>query len=177
MTTGHVFIATSVDGFIARPDGRLDWLERFNEPEQDTGFNAFMDSVDGLVMGRGSFQTVLGFGAWPYTKPVVVLSRSLTQADLPDHLRDSVRVSSRSPRHLMEELTTEGWRRAYVDGGLVIQSFLRDGLIADMVITTVPVLIGQGKTLFGTIGSDIDLTLTQHRTLSRGMVQSTYVIA
>ncbi len=77
----------------------------------------------------------------------------------------------------MQELAHQGVQRVYVDGGQVVQSFLRDGLIADMVITTVPVLIGSGRPLFGALSRDIDLKLVSSRSFPSGLVQSTYQLA
>ncbi|KIC28430.1 deaminase/reductase [Leisingera sp. ANG-M6] len=178
MTTGHVFIATSLDGFVARQDHSLDWLLKQPDAEDDDGgFAAFMDSVDGLVMGTGSFRTVLGFGQWPYTKPVVVLSNSLSEQDIPEELKDKVRLSTAAPADLMQELQEQGWTRAYVDGGRMVQSFLRQGLIADLTITTVPILIGSGIPLFGSLDRDIDLKVASSRILPTGMVQTTFQVA
>ena len=111
---------------------------------EDHGYEDFMASADGLVMGRGSFLKVLTFDEWPYEKPVVVMSASLAEDDIPAALHDRVRLSRLSPRALMAELDKEGWARAYVDGGKVIQSFLAEGLIAGMVLTRIPILIGEG---------------------------------
>ncbi|NVK14139.1 MAG: dihydrofolate reductase family protein [Rhodobacteraceae bacterium] len=178
MTTGHVFIATSLDGFVARQNHSLDWLLKQPDAEDDDGgFAAFMDSVDGLVMGSGSFRTVLGFGQWPYTKPVVVLSNSLTGQDIPEELKDKVRLCTAAPADLMQELQEKGWTRAYVDGGRMMQSFLRQGLIADLTITTVPILIGSGIPLFGSLDQDIDLQVDSSRILPTGMVQTTFRVA
>lgn len=178
MTTGHVFIATSLDGFVARQDHSLDWLLKQPDAEDDDGgFAAFMDSVDGLIMGTGSFRTVLGFGQWPYTKPVVVLSNSLSEQDIPEELKDKVRLSTAAPADLMQELQEQGWTRAYVDGGRMVQSFLRQGLIADLTITTVPILIGSGIPLFGSLDRDIDLKVASSRILPTGMVQTTFQVA
>jgi dihydrofolate reductase len=175
MIAGHVFIATSLDGFIARADDSLDWLLKHDSGGADTGYQAFIDSVDGIVMGRGSFQTVLGFGGdWPYPKPVVVMSRSLAATDIPEDLRDRVEVSAASPAEVMAALGARGWTRAYIDGGQLIRSFLGAGLIADMVITVAPVLIGAGKPLFGAMGRDIDVELVGVRSIPPGFVQSTY---
>jgi dihydrofolate reductase len=174
MTTGHVFIATSLDGFIARRDGSLDWLIKQPTDGEDHGYDAFMASVDGLVMGRGSFETVLAFEAWPYEKPVIVMSRSLAEADIPASLRPKVRLSRATPRALMQELAAEGWQRAYIDGGKLIQSFLREGLIADITLTRVPVLIGQGRPLFGDLPQDIVLEHLSTRGFRSGLVTSKY---
>ena len=176
MTTGHVFIATSLDGFVARPDHSLDWLMARDDGDEDQGYEAFIAEMDGLIMGRASYETVLGFGDWPYTKPVVVLSRSLTQADLPDALQGKVTISSAAPEQTMADRAEQGWRKAYVDGGQVVQSFLRAGLIAELTITTIPVLIGEGRSLFGPLDRDIELQLCESRAFACGYVQTRYKV-
>jgi dihydrofolate reductase len=175
MTTGHVFIATSLDGYIARPDGGIDWLPQA-DPDETYGYDDFAASIDGLVIGRGSFEKVLTFDEWPYTKPVIVMSRSLDPASLRHDLRDKVEVSRHQPRELMDTLSRRGWARAYIDGGRLIQSFLQEGLIADIVITRVPVLLGQGLPLFGALDRDITLEHVQTRSYPSGFVQSRYTI-
>ena len=178
MTSGHVFIATSLDGFIARPDGAIDWLPGLDsDPGENYGYDAFIASIDGLVMGRNSFEKVLTFDEWPYPKPVIVLSRSLEQSSLRDDLRGKVEFSSLVPGELMKNLDERGWNRVYVDGGRVIQSFLREGLIADMVITRIPVFLGEGLTLFGTLDSDMKLSHIETRAYPSGLVQSRYSVA
>lgn len=176
MITGHVFIATSLDGFIARKDGTIDWLLGHSDPNENTGYNDFMKDIDGLVMGRGTFETVLAFDPWPYDKPVVVLSKTLSSTPVPDHLTGRVRFLDKAPAQIMEMLATEGWRRVYVDGGQIVQSFLREGLISDMVVTRIPVLIGQGRALFGPTDSDISLTHVTTNSFPSGLVQSLYLI-
>jgi dihydrofolate reductase len=176
MTSGHVFIATSLDGFIARPDGNLDWLLEYQTPDEDHGYAELIDSVDGIVMGRGTFETVLSFDPWPYTKPVVVLSNTLRSSEVPPHLRDRVSLSAQEPVELMRSLAADGWQHAYVDGGKVIQSFLRAGLIADMVVTRVPVLLGEGLPLFGALDHDIELEHLETTTFASGLVSSKYEI-
>lgn len=175
--TGHVFIASSLDGYIARKNGDIGWLDRPDMTVEDHGFDAFMASVDGLVMGRASFEKVLSFGIdWPYSKPVVVLSRTLTDTDLPGDLQGKVRTSSLAPEALMTELANQGWTRAYVDGGQVIQSFLRAGLIDDMVLTRIPVLLGDGLPLFGALDQDIVLEHQSTHSFASGLVTSAYKI-
>ncbi len=174
LPTGHVFIATSLDGFIARKSGELDWLMKQATKGEDHGYDAFMASVDGLVMGRGSLEKVLTFDDWPYTKPVVVLSQTLTEQSIPDELSEKVRVAQLDPPGVMKMLGERGWTRVYVDGGQVVQSFLRHGLIADMTLTRVPILIGNGLPLFGALDHDIDLEHIETRTFSSGLVTSRY---
>ena len=177
MITGHVFIATSVDGFIARSDGGIDWLLKgWPEVGHDYGFSEFTASVDGLIMGRSTSEKVLTFETWLYSKPVVVLSRTLRQRDLRDDLAGRVRISASEPKDVLTELEREGWKRAYVDGGQVIQSFLREGLIEDMVLTRIPILLGEGLPLFGPSAGDIKLTHLETTTHTSGFVQSHYAV-
>lgn len=89
MPAGHVFIATSLDGFIARQDGSLDWLESANASGEDHGFDAFAAGIDCICMGRATFETVLTFDRWPYDKPVAVLSTTFRINNLPDRLETS----------------------------------------------------------------------------------------
>lgn len=174
MITGHVFIATSLDGHIARPDGDIGWLLERDDPEEDHGYTAFIADKDMIVMGRGSYEKVLGFETWPYDRPVLVLSKRLAGAPVPDRLQGKLRFADLAPAEAMRELETQGVRRVYVDGGKVVQAFLRERLIDDMVITTAPVLIGSGRPLFGELPGDLGLELVSSRSFPSGLVQSTY---
>ena len=174
--TGHVFMAMSLDGFVARDDFSLDWLTKQKTEGEEHGHAAFMASVDGLVMGTGSFRTALSFDAWPYEKPVVVLSRSLNPRDIPDKLRNQVSISELTPREIMASLAEQGWTRAYIDGGKIIQSFMRDGLINDMTVTQIPIFIGSGNRMFGELDADIDLELLESSSFPSGLVTSRYRI-
>lgn len=177
MITAHVFIAISLDGFIARHDGDIAWLLQRDDPTEDHGYPAFIADKDVIVMGRGSYEKALSSDPWPYDRPVVVLSHKLACAPVPEALQGKVRFSTRAPREEMEALAAQNVRRVYVDGGQVVQSFLREGLIADMVITTIPVLIGSGRPLFGALSRDIDLKLVSSRSFPSGLVQSSYRLA
>ena len=177
MTTGHVFIATSLDGYIARGDGDIDWLLQRDDPAENHGYADFIADKDMIVMGRGSYEKALSFDQWHYDRPVLVLSKQLTGRPVPSSLEGKVRFSGLSPVEAMRELAEQNVRRVYVDGGQVVQSFLRDGLIEDMVVTTVPVLIGSGRPLFGALPQDVDLTLVSHRAFPSGLVQTTYRIS
>jgi dihydrofolate reductase len=147
MVRCSVFIATSLDGFIARLDGSIDWLNAANAvvpPGEDLGYKAFMATVDTLVMGRHTFEQVLTFGAWPYGEtPVVVMSRrgapSLTDVPV------TVTFSQEMPADLVARLAAEGKGHLYIDGGLLVQSFLAEGLIDELTITVIPILLGKGK--------------------------------
>ena len=174
MVTTHVFIAVSLDGYIARQDGDIDWLLKRDDPTEDHGYAAFIADKDWIVMGRGSYEKALTFDQWPYDRPVLVLSRQLSDIAIPEALKGKVQLSSRTPGEVLADLALQNAHRVYLDGGLVIQSFLREGLVADMIITTVPVLLGAGKPLFGSLTRDIDLTLLSSRSFPSGLVQSHY---
>lgn len=177
MTTGHVFIAVSLDGYIARKDHAIDWLENQGTTSEEHGYTQFVDSVDGIIFGRKTYEVVLNLtsaGEWPYDKPVIVLSRTLAQSDIPPDLTDKVTVTHETPRELLKNLDQQGWNRAYVDGGITIQSFLNEGLIEDLIITTLPILIGEGIPLFGTTNEDIHLELISLTQYPSGLAQSHY---
>ena len=165
-----VFIGTSVDGFIARADGGLDWLPAGGGEEH--GYEAFMATVDALVIGHNTYETVLAFDSWPYgTKPVFVLS---TRPLAPAPSGAVVEHLSGDPVDIVAQLAARGIRHIYVDGGITIQRFLRAGLIQRLVITRVPVLIGDGIPLFGAVPHDIRLHHLATRQYPSGLVQSEY---
>ncbi len=167
-----VFIGTSVDGFIARANGGLDWLPPGGgEPH---GYDEFMATVDALVIGRKTFETVLAFDKWPYgEKPVFVLS---TRALAPAPAGARVEHLSGEPAEIVAQLSARGFRHVYVDGGITIQRFLRAGLIQRLIITRVPVLIGAGVPLFGATERDIALKHVATRQYASGLVQSEYEV-
>ncbi len=173
-----VFIATSLDGFIAREDGGLDWLDAANAtvPEgEDCGYHTFMNSIDTLVMGRKTYEKVLSFGQWSYgNKPVIVLSSE--KIEIPADLHSTVSHSSESPQELYTRLSQKGLKRLYIDGGITIQRFLAAGLIDDITITLIPILLGNGKPLFGSFGKDISLRHIATKTFDFGFVQLTYQV-
>ncbi len=168
-----VFVGTSVDGFIARVNGDLDFLDHGGgEPH---GYEEFISTVDALVIGRKTFETVLKFDTWPYgEKPVFVLS---TRMLAPVPLGAAVERMSGDPAGILSSLEARGIRHVYVDGGMTIQRFLQAGLIQRLIITRVPVLIGAGFPLFGAIERDIVLTHFGTRQFASGLVQSEYVVA
>ncbi len=174
MTTGHVFIGTSLDGFIARKNNDIAWLTEFPTHDEDHGFTAHMERVDAVVMGRGTYDVIKHMRPWYYAKPVVVLSQSLIQGDIPEEIADKVEVMNATPEEAMRNFATRGWARVYVDGGSVIKSFLRAGLISDLVISRLPVLIGDGISLFGPLEADLMLEHEGTTAFASGMVQSTY---
>src|SRR5271170_4684096 len=172
--TVSVFIGISVDGFIARPNGDLDFLPA--DGGEPHGYNEFMASVDALVIGRKTFETVLAFPAWPYgNKRVVVLSSR--PVDLSAVRGGVVEQMAGPPAEIVSKLAASGAHHLYVDGGITIQRFLRAGLVQRLIITRVPVLIGEGIPLFGTLPSDVRLhhVATQH--YPSGLVKSEYRVA
>ena len=168
-----VFIGTSVDGFIARPDGALDFLPPGGgEPH---GYDEFIASVDALVIGRNTFETVLQFPEWPYGgKRVVVLSSR--PVDLSTLRNGRVEQMGGSPAEIAAKLEVTGARHIYVDGGITVQRFLRAGLIQRLIITRVPVLIGTGIPLFGALSADVRLRHIETRNYPSGLVKTEYEV-
>lgn len=171
-----VYIATSVDGYIARPDGAIDWLDSVEMPEDDDlGYMDFIGSIDGLVMGRNTFDVVMGMDVdWPYTVPVFVVSSRTV--DIPADLADRISHLNQSPTELCATLESNGITSIWVDGGALISSFLADGLLDRITITTLPLLLGEGIPLFGSFPGDIRLELESTRGVANGMTQTTYLI-
>lgn len=169
--TVSVFVGISVDGFLARPNGDLDFLPvGGGEPH---GYEEFLASVDAIVIGRKTFETVLTLGPWPYgDKRVVVLSGH--DLDLSAAAGGVVEQMAGSPPEIVSRLATDGAHHLYVDGGFTIQGFLRAGLVHRLVITRVPVLIGDGVPLFGPLPRDIRLRHVSTRHYPSGLVQSEY---
>jgi dihydrofolate reductase len=172
--TISVFIGTSLDGFIARPNGSFDFLpEGGGEPH---GYNEFMTTIDALVIGRKTFETVLPMKPWPYgDKRVVVLSSH--PIDFSKVVGGKVEQMSGSPSEIVAQLAATGAHHLYIDGGVTIQRFLRAGLIQRLIITRVPVLIGEGIPLFSTLPHDIHLRHISSKSYPSGLVSSEYQIA
>jgi dihydrofolate reductase len=177
--TGRVFIGASLDGFIARPDGAIDWLTEpapgprhasIGSSIPTAGWDTFFPGVDHLVMGRGTYEKVLTFSEWPYGgKKVIVLSTTLDG--------DDARVSIvRGVDDAVRRLAGSHARQVYVDGGKVIQAFLREDLIDEITIGWAPVLIGRGLPLFGFLDRDVQLSLVASNASSGGMVHATYAV-
>lgn len=171
--TASVFIGTSLDGFIARLNGDFDFLPAGGgEPH---GYDEFIASVDALVIGRKTYETVLAFDTWPYgEKPVFVLS---TREVAPAPKGAVVEHMSGAPAEIVAQLTARGIKHAYVDGGVTIQRFIQAGLLQRLIITRVPVLIGTGIPLFGAVPRDIVLKHVATRQYASGLVQSEYTIS
>jgi dihydrofolate reductase len=164
-----VFIASSLDGFIARSDGGIDWLARVERPGEDYGYQKFHDSIDTIIVGRKTYETALGFSGWPYAgKRCVVLTHAAPAAKHGEEFHDG------PPEALVARLAAAGAKHAYVDGGMVIQQFLAAGLIDDLTVSIIPILLGDGARLFGKTGRDVPLELVASRGFDSGLVQLQY---
>lgn len=169
-----VFVGTSLDGFIARADGSFDFLEGSGGSEPH-GYEEFFATVDALLIGRKTFETVLKFDTWPYGgKPTFVLS---TRPLAPSPPGAVVERMSGAPAEVVAALAARGFKHVYVDGGLTIQRFLQAGLIDRLIVARVPVLIGSGIPLFGSLERDIGLRHVATRVYASGLVQSEYAVA
>ena len=167
-----VYIATSLDGFIARADGGIDWLSIVERPGEDYGFARFFASIDTLVVGRKTYETALGFTPWPYAgKRVVVMTSAARTA------RHGEEFFAGEPKLLVERLAREGARHVYVDGGAVVQQFVAGGLVSDLTLSIVPILLGDGVRLFGNAGRDVGLEHVASRSFPSGLVQLDYRVA
>ena len=168
-----VYIATSLDGFIARKDGNIDWLMEVPNPDQsDYGFAEFMDRVDAILMGRSTYETVKDFRPWPYAKPVFVLSSK--HPEVPSELSSRVEVIGGELTSVLDSLNSKGIHNIYIDGGLTIQSFLKEDLVDEMVITRIPILLGSGIPLFGEMEQELKFDLAETEILNKDLVKSTY---
>lgn len=166
---GCVFLGLSVDDFIARTDGDLSWLTSRGEAAGDAGFTPFIESVDALLMGRGTYQAIADQAQWPYLgRPVHVLSSTLP-GDADPRVTVHADLST-----AIDALVAAGYGRVYVDGGQTVRALLARGLITEITLSRVPILIGQGIPLFGPLPADIALAHVRTVVLDGGMVQSTY---
>jgi len=169
-----VFIAQSLDGYIAGKHGELDWLHSIPNPENDDmGYDGFMDEIDAIVMGRNTFETVLGFGGvWPYAKPVFVLSRSLNE--LPQQSQDKATLIKGNPKEVLTQIHEMGYFNLYIDGGNTIQNFLKEDMIDELRITTIPIVLGGGFPLFGPLSEPLPFEWVRSRVFLNQLVQNHY---
>ena len=167
-----VYVGTSLDGFIARENGDFDWLSQFADDEAIQSYNQFMDRIDAIVMGRGTYEKVLSFPTFPYSKKVFVLSNSIKKA--PEKLTKQVTILSMKPADTIIYLSGKGFSNIYIDGGKVIQDFLKEDLINELVISKAPILLGHGIPLFGYLGADLQFNHIRTIVQSNGLVRSYY---
>lgn len=169
-----VFIATSLDGFLADKNGGVDWLHSIPNPDNnDMGYVEFNNGIDALVMGRTTFETVIGFDVpWPYNKPVFVLSNKLKE--IPESHKDKAFLVNGALTEILEQIHGKGYGRLYIDGGTTIRNFLKEDLIDEMVLTTFPILLGGGSSLFGDLPNELNFELIGTKTFLNQISQRHY---
>lgn len=173
--SNSVFIAVSLDGYIADKNDGLDWLQSIPNPDGiDMGYQNQIDRIDALVMGRNTLSVVLSFGIdWPYTKPVFVLSNSLTE--VPTGYEDKIILLNGDLNKVISNIKEQGFKHLYIDGGVTIQNFLKQDLIDEMIITTIPILLGGGASLFGDLLQPLNFKLQKSEVFLDQIVQSHYI--
>lgn len=174
-TKNRVFIAASLDGFIADKDGGIAWLtETPNPTKSDLGYSNFMSDTDAIIMGRNTFETVCGFDMdWPYDKPVFVLSNSLTE--IPEDYTGKAFLVNGLLQKVVETIHQKEHYSIYIDGGATVQNFLLEDLIDELIITTIPIILGEGFPLFSGKGGRMDFELKSSKVYNDQLVQSHYI--
>lgn len=169
-----VFIATSIDGYIADKEGQIDWLHSIPNPNNDDmGYANFMKNIDAIVMGKNTFNTVLGFDMdWPYQKPVFVLSTSLKE--IPNHLKNVFLIKG-NLQNIVKEINRKGFSSLYIDGGKTIQSFIEEDLIDEITITTIPIILGGGVKLYGKTKNQLKYKCSNTKIYLGSIVQSKFI--
>jgi dihydrofolate reductase len=171
--TNYVYCATSLDGYIATLDGGIEWLSEIPNPNQsDFGYSEFILKIDAIIMGRNTFEKVLSFGEWPYTKPVFVLSNNLKE--IPEQV-ENVQLINGDIKDIIQNLINQGYQNLYVDGGKTITNFLKEDLIDEMIITILPIVLGSGIPLFNKFDHRLDFVHKSTDSFSNGIVQSWYI--
>ncbi len=170
----HVFVAISLDGYIADAQNSVEWLNAYPQPSgEDSPFQVFMHSMDAMIMGRRTFEMVHSFGQWPYTIPVWVMSKSL--ACLPEGYAQKVTLCSENIEDVLQKAQEHGFENIYIDGGRLIQSFLQKDLIDSLTLTHIPILLGGGISLFGELMQPLEFEHMHTQTLTGGLVMSGYI--
>jgi len=169
-----VFIATSLDGYIADKNGKIDWLHSVPNPgNDDMGYVEFINSMDALVMGRTTFETVCGFDVdWPYDKPVFVLSNKLKE--IPESHKEKAFLVNGSLTEILDQIYEKGFNKLYIDGGTTIRNFLKEDLIDEMILTTIPILLGGGSPLFSELPKELEFELIKTKTYLNQVTQHHY---
>ncbi len=168
-----VYIATSLDGYIAGPDGELDWLMNYPNPEKsDFGFGKFIKKIDALIMGRKTYEKVLSFGTWPYPKPVFVLTSTLRE--IPEHLEGKVELVNGDLRSIVNDLNDRWFKNIYIDGGQTVQSFMQADLVDELIIARIPIVLGGGIPLFGKLDHPQHFELVDHEKFKNGITKTSY---
>jgi dihydrofolate reductase len=170
-----VFIATSLDGYIADKDGGLDWLQSIPNPENlDMGWVDLIDRIDALVMGRKTFEKVCSFDCdWPYSKPVFVLINSMKS--MPEEYEGKAEPIKGPLSTVIENIHQKGHKHLYIDGGVTVQNFLKENLIDEMIITIIPILLGGGTPLFGELPKQMEFEHLKTDVFLNAIVQNHYL--
>lgn len=169
------YLACSADGFIARKNGDIDWLENLKDPtEPHFTFYDLMDKIDCILMGANTFKKLQTFNEWHYTKPVYIYSSSIKELD--KIYKGKAELITGSPAEVLEKLKSKGKSTIYVDGGKTIQSFLKVGLMDEMYIFLISKIIGDGISLFGSLGKDISLKIEEVRKVGEEMIMCHYLV-
>ena len=170
----NVFIATSLDGYIADKNGGIEWLHSIPNPDHNAmGYVEFIKEIDALVMGRITFETVLGFDIdWPYNKPVFVLSSTLKE--IPESHNGKAFLVKGTLTDILKQIHQKGYERLYIDGGTTIRNFLKEDLIDEIVLTTIPILLGGGTSLFGELPNQLQFELIGTKTFLNQITQNHY---
>lgn len=169
----HVYIAVSLDGFIATKDGGIEWLEAVPNPTgSDFGFADFTSRMDALLMGRHTFDKIASFGFWPYTIPVFVLSNTLKVP--PKEFEEKIEILSGTPKGVVSKLKDRNFDNLYIDGGQVVQEFLAEDLVDEITITRFPKILGSGIPLFAETEVELDFEHIKTEVLLNQLVKSHY---
>jgi dihydrofolate reductase len=169
----NVYIATSLDGFIAKKDGNLDWLNEIPNPDgSDFGFSEFLSTIDAIVMGKNTYEKILTFPEWPYIKPVFVLSNTIKT--LPESLTKKAELMSGNPGEILINLKKMNFQSVYIDGGLTINEFLKEDLIDILIITRIPVVLGNGIPLFSSLHNELQFEHVDTIVYNSSLVKSCY---
>lgn len=169
-----VFIATSLDGYIADRNGGIDWLHSVPNPDnEDMGYADFIQNIDALVMGRKTFETVRAFDMdWPYKIPVFVLSNTLDE--IPQSHKEKTFLVKGSATEILEDIYGKGYHRLYIDGGATIQNFLKEDRIDELIVTIIPILLGGGYPLFSALPHELGFELVDSKIFLNQLVQNHY---
>lgn len=168
----YVFVAQSLDGFIASKDGSTRWLNIPNPTKTDYGYKQFLSKIDAFVIGRFTFEKALKYKPYPYNKQVFVLSTTLK--NIPINLQDSVEIVNGNLKTIVQNINSKGYHKLYIDGAKTIQSFLNENLIDEITINTLPIILGEGIKLFENINKTIPLELKYQERYENGIITTTY---
>jgi dihydrofolate reductase len=167
-----VFLGVSLDGYIARIDGSLDFLDSYQDGNEDYGYSDFIKNIDVILMGRKTFEKVISFDEWPYSIPVYVATNK--GIVIPEKLKNICHTIGGSPSEIINIFKTKNFKNIYIDGGITIQAFLLENLIDEITISRLPVLIGDGIPLFSKNQKEIHFIHKETIVYKNGIIKSLY---